>query len=175
MFAAAVFDFENDEALVLTDPGFRPVPRVDGRGTPDIPVADGVEQAAGSVLCKAGLTTGMTCGIILPGQGSLIYKNGSVVSNLKMTDACAADGDSGGPAYDGLGPLVIGVISWTTGPGNTEGCGDGSANQGRDDSHNEREPQRDLLLARRYHPAQNTDDQADHQSWAGWVSHCSAL
>ena len=35
----------------------------------------------------------------------------------------ACTGDSGGPAYDGLGPLVIGVISWTTGPGNTEGCG----------------------------------------------------
>ncbi len=35
----------------------------------------------------------------------------------------ACTGDSGGPAYDGLGPLVIGVVSWTTGPGNTEGCG----------------------------------------------------
>ena len=27
------------------------------------------------------------------------------------------------PAYDGQGPLVIGVVSWTTGPGNDEGCG----------------------------------------------------
>ncbi len=35
----------------------------------------------------------------------------------------ACTGDSGGPAFDGLGPLVIGVVSWTTGPGNTEGCG----------------------------------------------------
>jgi secreted trypsin-like serine protease len=35
----------------------------------------------------------------------------------------ACTGDSGGPAYDGLGPLVIGVVSWTTGPGNSEGCG----------------------------------------------------
>lgn len=35
----------------------------------------------------------------------------------------ACTGDSGGPAYDGLGPLVIGVVSWTTGPGNSAGCG----------------------------------------------------
>ena len=35
----------------------------------------------------------------------------------------ACTGDSGGPAYDGLGPLVVGVVSWTTGPGNSGGCG----------------------------------------------------
>lgn len=35
----------------------------------------------------------------------------------------ACIGDSGGPAYDGLGPLVIGVVSWTTGANETEGCG----------------------------------------------------
>jgi hypothetical protein len=35
----------------------------------------------------------------------------------------ACTGDSGGPAFDGEGPLVIGVVSWTTGPQDTEGCG----------------------------------------------------
>ena len=35
----------------------------------------------------------------------------------------ACTGDSGGPAYDGQGPLLIGVVTWTTGPGNEEGCG----------------------------------------------------
>lgn len=35
----------------------------------------------------------------------------------------ACTGDSGAPAYDGEGPLVIGVVSWSTGPGNSEGCG----------------------------------------------------
>jgi secreted trypsin-like serine protease len=35
----------------------------------------------------------------------------------------ACTGDSGAPAYDGEGPLVIGVVSWSTGPDNTEGCG----------------------------------------------------
>jgi secreted trypsin-like serine protease len=32
-------------------------------------------------------------------------------------------GDSGAPAFDGEGPLVIGVVSWSTGPDDTEGCG----------------------------------------------------
>jgi secreted trypsin-like serine protease len=32
-------------------------------------------------------------------------------------------GDSGAPAFDGEGPLVIGVVSWSTGPADTEGCG----------------------------------------------------
>ena len=35
----------------------------------------------------------------------------------------ACTGDSGGPAFDGDGPLVIGVVSWTTAPGDEEGCG----------------------------------------------------
>lgn len=32
-------------------------------------------------------------------------------------------GDSGGPAYEGEGPRVIGVVSWTTAAENEEGCG----------------------------------------------------
>jgi secreted trypsin-like serine protease len=32
-------------------------------------------------------------------------------------------GDSGAPAFDGEGPLVIGVVSWSTAPGDAEGCG----------------------------------------------------
>lgn len=32
-------------------------------------------------------------------------------------------GDSGAPAYDGDGPMVIGVVSWSTAPGDEEGCG----------------------------------------------------
>jgi len=32
-------------------------------------------------------------------------------------------GDSGAPAFDGAGPLVIGVVSWSTGPQDEEGCG----------------------------------------------------
>lgn len=32
-------------------------------------------------------------------------------------------GDSGAPAFDGEGPLVIGVVSWSTAPQDNEGCG----------------------------------------------------
>ena len=32
-------------------------------------------------------------------------------------------GDSGAPAYDGEGPLVIGVVSWSTAPGDEDRCG----------------------------------------------------
>lgn len=32
-------------------------------------------------------------------------------------------GDSGAPAFDGDGPLVIGVVSWSTAPRDNEGCG----------------------------------------------------
>lgn len=32
-------------------------------------------------------------------------------------------GDSGAPAFDGEGPLVIGVVSWSTAPDDEEGCG----------------------------------------------------
>jgi len=35
--------------------------------------------------------------------------------------ACA--GDSGAPAYDGEGPLVIGVVGWSTAPNDENGCG----------------------------------------------------
>lgn len=32
-------------------------------------------------------------------------------------------GDSGAPAFDGQGPMVIGVVSWSTAAQNEEGCG----------------------------------------------------
>ncbi len=35
----------------------------------------------------------------------------------------ACTGDSGAPVYDGEGPLVIGVVSWSTAAGDEEGCG----------------------------------------------------
>jgi len=35
----------------------------------------------------------------------------------------ACTGDSGAPAYDGEGPLVIGIVSWSTAADDEEGCG----------------------------------------------------
>jgi len=49
-----------------------------------------------------------------------LYDN--VTRNLRAgLGACT--GDSGAPAYDGEGPLVIGVVSWTTAAADEEGCG----------------------------------------------------
>lgn len=56
-----------------------------------------------------------------PGSLQIRLVDGTTRNARAGLGACI--GDSGGPAYDGLGPLVIGVVSWTTGPGNNEGCG----------------------------------------------------
>jgi secreted trypsin-like serine protease len=51
---------------------------------------------------------------------------------VRLTDAATRNeraglggctGDSGAPVYDGVGPLVIGVVSWSTAAQNEEGCG----------------------------------------------------
>ena len=47
---------------------------------------------------------------------------------------------------------------------NPEGRGDERAYQGRNDTHDEREPYRNILPARRHNPAQDTDDQPDDHS-----------
>jgi secreted trypsin-like serine protease len=56
-----------------------------------------------------------------PGSLQIRLVDGNTRNTRAGLGACT--GDSGGPAYDGLGPLIIGVVSWTTGPGNSEGCG----------------------------------------------------
>ncbi len=56
-----------------------------------------------------------------PGSLQIRLMDPATRNTRKGLGACT--GNSGGPAYDGLGPLIIGVISWTTGPGNSEGCG----------------------------------------------------
>jgi len=56
-----------------------------------------------------------------PGSLQIRLTDGATRNQQAGLGACT--GDSGGPAFDGLGPLVIGVVSWTTGPHNEEGCG----------------------------------------------------
>jgi secreted trypsin-like serine protease len=55
--------------------------------------------------------------------GSLQIRLVDPASRNARTGLGACTGDSGAPAYDGDGPLVIGVVSWSTGPDNSEGCG----------------------------------------------------
>ena len=55
--------------------------------------------------------------------GSLQVRLFDDAARNKRPGLGACTGDSGGPAFDGDGPLVIGVISWTTAAGDEEGCG----------------------------------------------------
>lgn len=55
--------------------------------------------------------------------GSLQVRLHDVATRNQRTGLGACTGDSGAPAYDGEGPLVIGVVSWSTAPKDDEGCG----------------------------------------------------
>ena len=55
--------------------------------------------------------------------GSLQIRLYDDATRNKRPGLGACTGDSGGPAFDGEGPLVIGVVSWTTAAGDEDGCG----------------------------------------------------
>jgi hypothetical protein len=55
--------------------------------------------------------------------GGLQIRLYDAATRNQRTGLGACTGDSGAPAYDGEGPLVIGVVSWTTAPQDEEGCG----------------------------------------------------
>lgn len=61
--------------------------------------------------------------VVTGSPGSLQVRLFDDATRNKRPGLGACVGDSGGPAYDGEGPLVIGVISWTTAAGNEDGCG----------------------------------------------------
>ncbi len=55
--------------------------------------------------------------------GSLQIRLYDDATRNKRAGLGGCTGDSGAPAYDGEGPLVIGVVSWSTAPNDEEGCG----------------------------------------------------
>ena len=55
--------------------------------------------------------------------GSLQIRLYDVATRNQRIGLGGCTGDSGAPAYDGDGPLVIGVVSWSTAPGDETGCG----------------------------------------------------
>jgi len=56
-----------------------------------------------------------------PGSLQIRLYDGATRNRSAGLGACT--GDSGAPAFDGEGPLVIGVVSWSTAPEDEEGCG----------------------------------------------------
>jgi secreted trypsin-like serine protease len=55
--------------------------------------------------------------------GSLQIRLYDIATRNRQAGLGGCTGDSGAPVFDGDGPLVIGVVSWSTAPGDEEGCG----------------------------------------------------
>jgi secreted trypsin-like serine protease len=91
--------------------------------------------AAGESLTIAGFgvnIAGTARGLGLPRMATLTVTGTPGSLQIRLFDAATRNqtigmggctGDSGAPAFDGDGPLVIGVVSWSTAPGDEEGCG----------------------------------------------------
>jgi secreted trypsin-like serine protease len=89
----------------------------------------------GETLTIAGFGTvaaGSARGLGVPRMAKLTVTGRPGSLQIRLYDAAtrnrraglgACTGDSGAPAFDGEGPLVIGIVSWSTAPANEEGCG----------------------------------------------------
>ena len=92
-------------------------------------VADGeVMTIAGFGVTRAGTALGLgvprVAQLIVTGKpGSLQIRLVDAKTLNKRAGLGGCTGDSGAPVYDGVGPLVIGVVSWSTAAGDEEGCG----------------------------------------------------
>lgn len=85
-------------------------PYVDSRGHSGYYAVQGASKnAVGSEICKAGNTTGWTCGTIKAYNRTVNY-GGTIVSGLAEASVCTEGGDSGG-AYIGVGNLAQGMTS----------------------------------------------------------------
>lgn len=70
----------------------------------------------------AGLGHARAASLVVTGQpGSLQIRLYDPATRNERAGLGACTGDSGGPAF--AGDRVVGVVSWTTGPGNSAGCG----------------------------------------------------
>ena len=86
-------------------------PLVDTRGGLNgyVPVYGASKNAVGSDICKAGNTTGWTCGTIQSYNNTVNY-GGTVTSGLARASVCTEGGDSGG-AYIGTNNYAQGMTS----------------------------------------------------------------
>lgn len=99
-----------DMGLMDIDAEDRGVPYVDSRGHSGTYAVQGISKnAIGTEICKAGNTTGWTCGEI-QGYNQTVNYGGTVVSGLGRATVCSEGGDSGG-AYIGVGNMAQGMTS----------------------------------------------------------------
>ncbi|WP_374928626.1 S1 family peptidase [Kytococcus sedentarius] len=99
-----------DMGLMDIDSEDRGVPYVDSRGhSGNYEVRGLSKNAIGTEICKAGNTTGWTCGQI-EGYNQTVNYGGTIVSGLAEASVCTEGGDSGG-AYIGVGNLAQGMTS----------------------------------------------------------------
>jgi hypothetical protein len=100
-------------------------------GVPQLPIAAGTRfSIAGIGVTQPGEgSTGGTvrvAGLVTTGQpGTLQIRLVDALTQGKRDGLGACTGDSGGPVFEDQpgGPVIIGVISWSTGPNGGAGCG----------------------------------------------------
>ncbi|MGV7219682.1 S1 family peptidase [Bradyrhizobium sp. UFLA05-112] len=98
---------------------------------PQIPIVIGSRftiAGVGVTVPGDGKSSGVTrvAGLVVTGQpGTLQMRLVDPVTNGVRAGIGACTGDSGGPAFEDKlsGPVVVGVISWSTGPNGSAGCG----------------------------------------------------
>jgi len=91
--------------------------------------------AVGETLTIAGFgvtLAGTARGLGLPRMATLTVTGRPGTLQIRLFDIATRNqrlglggctGDSGAPAFDGEGPMVIGVVTWSTAPGDETGCG----------------------------------------------------
>jgi secreted trypsin-like serine protease len=100
-------------------------------GAPQIPIQVGSRftiAGIGVTVRGDGKSGGMTrvAGLVATGQpGPLQIRLVDPVANGIRDGIGACTGDSGGPVFEDKpgGPMIVGVISWSTGPNSSAGCG----------------------------------------------------
>jgi hypothetical protein len=106
---------------------------------PDIVVPAGLAAArrvaAGETFTLAGFgvtKNGTADGVGIPRMAQLVVTGTPGSLQVRLHDPATLGkragiggcvGDSGAPVFDGVGPLVLGVVSWSTAPNDEEGCG----------------------------------------------------
>ncbi|OAF02198.1 peptidase S1 [Bradyrhizobium centrolobii] len=100
-------------------------------GAPNVPIQVGSRftiAGIGVTTRGDGKSGGVTrvAGLIATGQpGTLQIRLVDPVTNGVRDGIGACTGDSGGPVFEDKpnGPMIVGVISWSTGPNGAAGCG----------------------------------------------------